>query len=130
MEENQTFAEGTLVVVWNADHGWQHALFDGLHKWLRPQTYPCDLCRLTYGLIRPKRSWTEFVEACGRPVHFIYRDQYGAVMVDGPEEPDFPMALERRDGSWKVLLSAREIQKIGTLEELIHILEEALRPND
>ena len=68
------------------------------------------------------------MQACGRPVHFLYRDQYGAAIVDGPEEPEFPMVLERRDGSWKVLLSAPEIQKIGPLGELIGLLENAVEP--
>ena len=47
----------TFLFVYNADSGPLKALFDFGHKIVSPGTYPCSLCRLTYGPFGMRREW-------------------------------------------------------------------------
>jgi hypothetical protein len=64
-----------LIFVYNADSGLFNALADAAHKALSPQTYACNLCRVTYGLLREKRAWRDFVATLGCRTSFLHRDE-------------------------------------------------------
>jgi hypothetical protein len=38
-----------LLFVYNADSGLFNSIAEAAHKIVSPQTYRCDLCRITYG---------------------------------------------------------------------------------
>ncbi len=126
VKPDPTYKGGTLLFVWNADGGWLHGLMDSLHKWLSPQTYGCDLCKLTHGVAGSKKAWKDFLEGCGRPVSFMHRDAYEkSAIYPGPGQ-GLPLVLEYREGVWGLLMSAEEIGKKRTLGALIEGLEKAL----
>lgn len=62
-----------LVFVYNADDGVFSRALDAAHKALSPQTYQCDLCKLTHGTFGEKKRWKEFVESLPVPVRFLHR---------------------------------------------------------
>ena len=53
--------ETTLLFVYNADSGKLNALKDAIHKVVKPSTYPCSLCTVTYGNLGMKRTWKTFI---------------------------------------------------------------------
>ena len=65
-----------LVFVYNADSGLFNTVADIGHKLFSPQTYQCDLCRITYGLFSVRQEWQAFVEGLPLAVEFLHRDQF------------------------------------------------------
>ncbi|MDC6354572.1 MULTISPECIES: hypothetical protein [unclassified Robiginitalea] len=119
--------DGTLVFVYNADTGWRQAFWDTLHKYMRPDTYGCNLCKLTHGPIGPRESWRAFLQAVDRPVHFLHRDEYRELQAEKDlEAVALPAVLEVRSGHLRILLSARELNAVKRLEDLVDVLRERL----
>ena len=129
MEEHNSILEGTLVFVWNADQGWQHAIYDSLHKWISPASYQCKLCQLTYGFTSPRPEWRSFLDALDRPVFFYHRDEFRAAGIKGAFSEKFPLILERRNSKWEVLMDSIELDQLNNLEELLGRLKQELLPN-
>ena len=126
--EHKDPADGTLVFVYNADSGWQHAVMDTLHKYLRPDTYSCNLCRITHGAIGPKQAWKDFLEECGRPVHFLHRDEFSEFPAGASLGAiSLPAILELRGGKAEVLMEAQQLNRIDRLDNLLQLLQAHLR---
>ncbi len=64
-----------LLFVYNADSGLFNAMADAAHKLLSPQTYSCNLCKVTYGLVNERRAWRTFIESLDVPCTFLHRDE-------------------------------------------------------
>ena len=105
-----------LVFVYNAESGLLNTLRDGLHKALRPETYPCSLCALTYGAVSMKRPWAAFVATLPLPVLFRYRDTAQAWL--GPNAT-LPQLLRVSDDVATLLLDAEAIDACEDLTELM-----------
>ena len=126
MDTSRIDREGTLMFVWNADQGWQNAIYDSLHKWMSPDTYECRLCQLTYGFTGPKAEWKAFLDTLDRPVIFYHRDEFKQAGIKGEFDESFPLILELRKGNWEVLMDSGELGQIPTLEGLMKRLKEKL----
>ena len=101
---------------------------DSLHKYLRPETYSCSLCRITHGLVGPKKAWKEYLEACGRTVYFLHRDEIdGFTEGQGVGSMPLPAILELRGGELVPVLNAEELNRIQSLDGLLGALEDRLR---
>ena len=129
MEMQQTYPEGALLFVWNADSGWQQALMDSLHKVLRPESYPCSLCRLTYGVVGPRADWKQFLKEWGRPAYFLHRDEFRRMDEDGRWNAlPLPAVLEWRSGCWAPVLGADVLSGLQSLDEITDLLQKLPRP--
>jgi len=63
-----------LILVYNAESRFFNIVMDCLHKIVSPSTYQCRLCALTYGTIRMKDEWKEFIDKLKIPTEFLHRD--------------------------------------------------------
>jgi len=45
-----------LIFVYNAESGTMNSAIDFAHKMLSPETYECNLCRITYGNFAMKKE--------------------------------------------------------------------------
>ncbi|MBC2838974.1 GTPase [Robiginitalea sp. SC105] len=119
--------EGALIFVYNADTGWRQAFWDTLHKYMRPETYGCNLCKLTHGPIGPKETWKAFLRDVGRPVHFLHRDEYRQLQAESDLDPmELPAVLRIRGGRPEILIPAREMNGMDRLEDLVSTIRERL----
>jgi hypothetical protein len=126
--EKKQYREGSLVFVWNADAGWQHALMDSLHKVISPQTYSCRLCQLTYGMAGPKTHWSKFLKTIDRPVEFYHRDEFpGTPLAEQLPGLEFPAVLVYTPEKWQILLSKSEINQLKDLDALLGQLKKNLK---
>ncbi|MEZ4402382.1 MAG: hypothetical protein R3B06_20320 [Kofleriaceae bacterium] len=93
-----------LVFAYNADGGLANLLKDAAHKVLRPATYPCSLCAVTYGPLGMRRRWAAFVRGLPARVRFLHRDELRAEFGDPPDplpalyEVDPPATLRQLIG--------------------------------
>ena len=110
--------QNKLIFVYNADSGLLNALKDAVHKTVSPDTYECNLCAITYGSVSMKPEWRKFIRSLLVETEFLHRDEF--LEVYGPGEGDFP-AIFRSDR--KLLISAEEINRCGSLEELKRLVE-------
>ena len=65
-----------LLFVYNADSGILNLLKDAAHKLLKPSTYPCSLCALTYGAVSEKSAWRKFRNHDERNMRFLHKDEF------------------------------------------------------
>lgn len=115
-----------LLFVYNADSGLGNALLDTLHKTLAPATYACSLCAVTYGAVRMRPEWRDFLR--GLPVRSLFlhrnelRQRYPALAGQA-----LPAVFGRASGvaAWQVFLSAQELNGVE-LPGLMHLIEERL----
>lgn len=104
-----------LIFVYNADSGLVNTLIDIGHKAISPQTYECNLCGLTFGIVREHQKWKNFRETANTAMEFLHRDEfeqkYGLTFK-------YPVILQQNNGV-HVAISASELNQINTLDELI-----------
>jgi hypothetical protein len=111
-----------LIFVYNADSGILNLLKDAAHKMLRPQTYPCSLCALTYGAVSEKRRWREFRENDDRNMRFLHKDEFEA---EFNQRFDYPLILEQNSppgeaGNLSVVFDSQALNELQDVDSLIH----------
>ncbi len=114
-----------LVIVYNADEGLGAMLFDAVHKLLRPETYPCDLCAITYGPVSMRGAWRDWLKAQPFAAEFYHRQDFFRAF---PALIELPLpAIMRRDGSaLTLLLGPQQMEPAMTVGSLIVAVETAL----
>lgn len=116
-----------IVFVYNADGSVAGKVKDFLHKIVRPSTYDCQLCAVTYGFVGMKSEWRNFLASVDASVVFLHRDELGLDHIGIIESP-LPGAWRRIDGEpWDVLIDAPTLRACGTLDDLIGVLRDRLR---
>ena len=109
-----------LIFVYNADSGILNLLKDAAHKMLRPASYPCSLCALTYGAVSEKRSWRAFRNNDERNMRFLHKDEFE---TEFSERYEYPVVLVQNSGTGEssnlsVILDRQtlnELQDVGSL---------------
>ncbi len=108
-----------LVFVYNADSGFINTLIDIGHKAISPQTYECNLCGLTFGLIGEHKQWKKFREESNTEMEFLHRDEFEQKYA---RKFEYPVIL-KENNDLSVMISQAELNEIQTLDELISQVE-------
>ncbi|KPP91147.1 hypothetical protein [Erythrobacter sp. HL-111] len=118
-------ATARLVLVYNADGGLLNAVKDAVHKAVRPATYPCSLCALTYGWAAMHSDWRRFLFRLPLEKVFLHRDE--AAKALGGTQLDLPaILLDAGAGEPLVLVSAAELNAMQHRRALMALLLERL----
>lgn len=114
-----------LVIVYNADEGLGAALFDAVHKLVRPDTYTCDLCVITYSAVLMRGPWRDWLKAQPFVHEFYHRQDFTRAF---PALAHLPLpAILRRDGDeLALLLGPDDMRADMAVAELIAAVEGAL----
>ncbi|MEL7011601.1 MAG: GTPase [Cyanobacteria bacterium J06588_4] len=104
-----------LIFVYNADSGFINTLMDIGHKALDPDTYQCNLCSLTFGIVGEHKKWRQFREESSAEMRFLHRDEFEQ---EYQQEFDYPVIL-KSEPQLEVAISRSELEDIPTLENLI-----------
>lgn len=120
-----------LICVYNANTGLIEALMHAVHKQVRPETYPCSLCALTYGAVSMRGDWKAFWQALEPQVDFYHRDDFTrdfpALGTGGAREVALPVIIiDEADAEPRVLLSREELDAMADVDELMGKVESAL----
>jgi hypothetical protein len=106
--------------VYNAQSGKINALLDMAHKVLRPATYSCDLCTLTFGSFRESGIWKAFRESSEVPMEFYHSDEFEKAFASKwLPKYDFPLLLVQVENTLEIGISAQGFAEIETLESLM-----------
>ncbi len=112
----------TLIFVYNANSGIFNAVLDSLHKTFSPKTYDCNLCAITYTSFSMKKKWRDFIIKLKIPVLFLHRDELEK--THGITDLQLPVLLTTRGTHHDVLLSAKRINEIKNVEDLIELVKQ------
>ena len=116
---------GTLIFVYNADSEFFSLVSDFAHKIISPETYACNLCKLTYGNFFIKKDWKDFIENLRIEKLFYHKDQFCQ------KYPDFaglklPAVLVFRNGTISEIIGAEELNRLNSLNDLKNLLLQRL----
>ncbi|MEM6586085.1 MAG: hypothetical protein AAF692_10045 [Pseudomonadota bacterium] len=120
-----------LIAVYNADTGLIEALMHAVHKAVRPETYPCSLCALTYGAVSMRGDWKAFWQKLEPQVDFYHRDDFTrdfpTLGTGGAREVALPVILISEAGEEpRVLISNEELDAMADVDELMERVSAAL----
>jgi hypothetical protein len=115
-----------LILIYNADAGLLNAVKDTVHKVLRPETYPCSLCALTYGWFAMHSDWRRFLFRLPMEKVFLHRNE-AAKALPGIEVDAPAILLDTGDGEPQELVSAAELNAMQHRQTLMALLLERLR---
>ena len=116
-EKKEKGSKHRIIFVYNADSGALPSLKDYVHKIVKPSTYPCNLCALTYNNLGFKgKDWRNFIGNLGIEVKFLHKDEF--LKLGKIEARDFPAVFEQKGPKIVLLISHHEINKCKILKEL------------
>ena len=110
-----------LIFVYNADSGYVNVLADMAHKIFSPATYPCSLCDITYGILKIRPEWDEFVQNSPIPFEFLHKDEFQSA-YPAWREIALPIILFQEAAEIKQFMVASElnaVDSVSALKELI-----------
>lgn len=110
-----------LIFVYNANSSLFALGTDYVHKIISPQTYQCDLCKITYGNLGMRKEWKEFIQKLPITVQFLHKDEFIKNYLQFTHF-SFP-AVFRGEGSISQLITAEEINKQRTLTDLKNLVQ-------
>ena len=118
-------SELKLIFIYNADSGPISLMKDFFHKVLKPSTYECNLCAVSFGNFGMKKEWKNYIDNLDVPAEFLHRDQF--LKQYDVENAQFPSAYLRRDSKLELFMSQDEMNELQSVEELIRIVHKKLR---
>jgi len=115
-------SKNSIIFTYNADSGFVNLMKDVVHRVASPGTYPCNLCKVTYGPTGMKNDWKKFIDSIDADVEFLHADEFAARFPD--IKIQHPSVV---DGSTKkVILNAADMNSPKTVTEFIDIVRAAL----
>ncbi len=109
-----------LLFVYNADSGLFNTLGDIGHKLFSPETYPCQLCALTHGILRERQDWHDFIGTLEADCEFLHRDQFRERFL-GLVQP-LPAVFLLVDGSPRPCLDPGALAAAAGIDDLKHLI--------
>ena len=106
-----------LVFVYNADSGFLNTLLDIGHKIIKPETYTCNLCNLTFGNFAENAKWKAFREESAHEMEFLHRDEFEATY---DRKLPCPVILkDTGNGKLVIAITTEQLESFKSLDELI-----------
>lgn len=65
-----------IIFVYNAASSVFAQVSDAFKKVAAPDTYQCNLCRITYGAVSMKDEWKAFLDTLPFEKEFLHRDEF------------------------------------------------------
>ena len=114
-----------IVFVYNADSGIVNSIIDYGHKVVRPDSYACSLCALTYGNLGKKKQWKTLIDSLDAIVSFVHRNEFKTRYESLPLE--FPSVYLIDNENVNILVSRNEIDNCSNLQDLISLVQLSLK---
>ena len=111
-----------IIFVYNADSGFVSTLIDIGHKVISPDTYSCNLCKMTYGVIGEREEWKKYRESSKAEMEFLHKDEFENKYK---KKKEYPIILKINESNEiEDLIGKDELNKMHSVSELIKKLNE------
>ncbi|MHA1149720.1 MAG: hypothetical protein ACTSR8_15910 [Promethearchaeota archaeon] len=121
--------KGCLIFIFNADSGAINSIKDFFHKMIKPSTYQCNLCAVTFGNFGMKKDWAKYIEKIEVEkevdVEFLHRDEFVKYYPE-VEDPKYPSAYFHVPTKTVVLISQEEMNSVQSIDDLKTMINERL----
>lgn len=114
-----------IIFVYNADSGIMNGMFDFFHKLVKPATYDCSLCMITYNYKGMRNAWKQHIQSLPIESEFYHKNQFEAKFPNETAH-NFPMVLFQENSEFVSLISKEELESID-LPGLMSLLKEKLK---
>lgn len=106
-----------LIFVYNARSGMLNAMLDSMHKVISPDTYQCQLCKITYGAFTELSEWKQFRQQFEGDMSFLHIDEFEALY---PPEASYPAIYEKDgDGQLSLVADSALVNSMRDIQALI-----------
>ena len=123
--QNVTLYIMKLIFIYNANSGKLNLYKDIAHKIFSPQTYPCSLCAITFGVLKEEERWKRFREESNLEMEFHHIDEFNAkYRSKWLKKFDFPVILAENREDLEVFITKEELDTLKDSGELIRLIEE------
>lgn len=117
-----------LLIVYNANSGKANAFIDAFHKLIKPSSYSCDLCRLTFGIFSERKKWKDFRNNLELETSFLHKDEFQKQYASKfGYKFQYPIIFLERSGELEVFISDSEISELNSVEGLIELVQSRLK---
>lgn len=113
-----------LVFVYNANSGFINAVTDLIHKSIKPSTYPCDLCRITFDGPTMNKVWKKYIVNLPFPAEFLHRDEFEKAHPKIISK--YPVVFLFGATDHSTLISPEDINKLNDVADLMALLSSKL----
>ena len=110
-----------IVFVYNADSGVFNLLSDVAHKIFSPQTYPCNLCAITYGTLGMKEEWREYLKTLKVPFEFLHADEFK--VKHRIENVELPAVFKQENSELQLMIDSKTINSCHSVDDLRRIID-------
>ena len=111
-----------IVFVYNADSGFVSSLLDIGHKVISPDTYNCNLCKMTYGVLSEREEWKKYRKSSKNELVFLQKDEFE---IKYKKKREYPIILRINESNEiEELIGKDELNRMNSLNELIERLDE------
>jgi hypothetical protein len=110
-----------VVFVYNADAGLFSTVSDFAHKVISPDTYSCNLCKITYGNFTMEKDWKDFLNSLDCQKEFLHRNEFRQKYPQF-KDVNLPCIFISDRGQMNPIVSAEEINSVRDIGALKNLL--------
>lgn len=110
----------SLLFIYNAKSGFANTIKDISNKLFSPDTYPCNLCAVTYNTFTENKIWKDFREQSNINMKFYHIDEFEKKYPN--QTFSYPTILVKEGRNLHEFLIPEEINSVKNTEELITII--------
>ena len=110
-----------IIFVYNANSGLMNTVLDIGHKILSPETYNCNLCNITHGVLQEREEWKTFRESSTDELEFLHKDEFEKKYKQVKAYPT--VLMSNQENHLHEILNKDELNQLKSVEELIKTLQ-------
>lgn len=114
-----------LIFVYNSDSDLFALIAGAAHKLASPETYQCNLCRLTYPFASVNKEWEKFVTSLPYQAAFLHRNEFNEQYQKQKDIP-LPAVFVEDSSGIRLLISDKEINEAKSISDLIEVTKRFL----
>jgi len=117
-----------LVFIFNADSGAISSVKDFFHKMVKPSTYECNLCAVTFGNLGMKKEWAKYISSLEDEVNieFLHRDEFEEYYPE-VDNAKYPSAYIERPEGLEIFITQEEMNNVESVKELKKMVNKRLQ---
>src|SRR5574343_7216 len=115
-----------LIFVYNKDNGFMNGIFDFFHKLIKPDTYNCSLCMVTYNYFGMRQAWKTYLNSLPFEQEFYHKNEFDSIFLM-KEKSEYPAIFFQKDDLSLVPLVSREELNQSDLVELMKLINDGLK---
>lgn len=113
-----------LLFVFDTNSNWWNKGLWPLQRLLSPYIYICHLYMLVYGNFGIKSVWKKFLQENTVKIKFLHKDEFRKQITT--LDIEYPIIFQRDKGKLRTFLTAKDINKLKNVDELIQKIEKTL----